>query len=129
MVLRRRADQLRLRFDFWNLDLVTTGGDARLERRAQGGREVQSVVGGPEDPQPGRAEHDRAEAREILSERDDPDEERQHLELLIREYRALVKRQGRRRRPAAAPPRRSDTRGGRPRRSGRPGPPMMSARP
>ena len=27
------------------------------------------------------------------------DEERQHLELLIREYRALVKRQGRARRP------------------------------
>jgi hypothetical protein len=28
------------------------------------------------------------------------DEERQHLELLIREYRALVKRQGHRRRTA-----------------------------
>ncbi len=37
------------------------------------------------------------------------DEERQHLELLIREYRALVKRQGRRRRP------------------GRPGPPAARA--
>ncbi len=37
------------------------------------------------------------------------DEERQHLELLIREYRALVKRQGRARRPgrAGAPPARA----------------------
>jgi Fur family ferric uptake transcriptional regulator len=31
------------------------------------------------------------------------DEEREHLELLIREYRALVKRQGRQRRPRAVP--------------------------
>jgi rubrerythrin len=32
------------------------------------------------------------------------DEERQHLELLIREYRALVKRQGRARKPARHSP-------------------------
>jgi len=32
------------------------------------------------------------------------DEERQHLELLIREYRALVKRQGRVRRPRHGSP-------------------------
>ena len=31
------------------------------------------------------------------------DEEREHLELLIREYRALVKRQGRQRRPRPVP--------------------------